>query len=331
MSALENFPMVNQQTPITSDGKVSENANLDCVAASICAGVMYLKGVTAVNTTYNPDRFKDAAYGQGYQGGTDAPAYVAFCKSLGIDLFPITANPAQLVVLAHQYIAGGKPVVFTEPNPYGSNLYTHFCVFYAEDPGYLTCMDPFIAKPIRRTDQDWTQLLLNNRIWILQNMEEEDMPLPPIDLNNPTVASYFTAKDSGTWLCKQTGKIIYGENLKFYQNHGGTTLQGLEDLGLPRSNEIPIETLGSEYAHLAGKGITVKFYERGVTIFDPSHLYDDPPGSGPVYKAQLYNNGAGTDPRIKPLEAQITELEKQPAMPALYADMQSVKAIAEKY
>lgn len=117
---------------------------------------------------------------------------------------------------------------------------------------------------------------------------------PMIDLDNPTVASFFERKDAKTWRSKKTGKTIFGENLTFYRTCGNSALRGLDDLGLPLSEEIPIERLDPDrFGHLAGKGITVKFYELGVTLFDPDDLVDHRPGGGRVKKAHLFEGGIG--------------------------------------
>ncbi len=321
MTVLQGFVMVAERTPITADGHPSENQFLNCVPASLCAGAMYLNGVSQIGGKYTPDSFKDAAYGQGYVGGTAASAYVDYAKSLGIHLYAINGNGTELVQHAHEHLRAGHPVVFTEANPYGNPQYTHVCVFFGESAGYLTCMDPWIAQAITRKDAEWAAILLDNQIWI----EERLM----IDLTNPVVASYFIAKDANTWLCKQTGKTIYGENLAFYRSCGYSALRGLDDLGLPLSEEVDILRVDPvKYAHLAGKGITVKFYELGVTVFDPQNLVDRRPGGGRIYKAHLYNGGPGTDPLVRELQAQVAQLKQQVGVdPTLVANFQTARAI----
>jgi hypothetical protein len=117
-----------------------------------------------------------------------------------------------------------------------------------------------------------------------------------IDLDNPTVARFFELKDPKTWKSKQTGKTIHGEILTFYRTSGNSPLRGLDDLGLPLSEEIPIEKLDPvKYAHLAGQGITVQFYELGVTLFDPNDKVDHRPGGGRVKKAHLFDGGPGSE------------------------------------
>ena len=115
-----------------------------------------------------------------------------------------------------------------------------------------------------------------------------------IDLDNPTVARFFGG-DAHTWRCTN-GHTIHGEILTFYRSCGNSVLHGLDDLGLPLSEEIPIEKLDPvKYAHLAGKGITVQFYELGVTLFDPNDQVDHRPGGGRVKKAHLFNGGPGSE------------------------------------
>ena len=177
MTTLVNFPIVPQRTPITADGKPSENAELDCVPACLCAGAMYLNHVDTIGDDYTPDTFKDAAYGDAYVGGTDASAYVDYCAKLGIRLWHFdAADNADLVDKAHKQIQAGHPVIFTEPNSYGNPSFTHLCVFFAEDEeaGTLTCMDPWIADRITRTDSEWQQLLIDHQLWIMENMTTED-------------------------------------------------------------------------------------------------------------------------------------------------------------
>ena len=167
---LKNFPMVAERTPITADGHPSENAGLNCVPASICAGAMFLNGITALGGKYTPDSFKDAVYGQGTTGGESASAYVPYLKTLGINLISQSGSPTQLVAVTHTQIKAGHPVVFTEPNPYGNPAFTHVCVFFGEQPGFLTALDPWIAQAITHSDATWTHTLLNNEVWIMEKM-----------------------------------------------------------------------------------------------------------------------------------------------------------------
>ncbi len=316
MTVLQGFIMVPERTPITSDGHPSENAGLNCVPASLCAGAMYLNGISQTGGKYTPDSFKDAVYGQGYVGGTSAVKFVDYCALLGIRLYALNGNGTELVQHAHEHLRAGHPVVFTEPNPYGNPDYTHVCVFFGESSGYLTCMDPWIAQAITRRDAEWATILLDNQIWI----EERLM----IDLNNPVVAGYFSLQSNGWWLSTHTktssGQPIYihGEILTHYRACGETVLRGLEVLGLPVSNEVPEQGF---------PGCTRQYFERGVLRFDPNHAIDGPPAAGRVYHAHLYS-GSAQDPKIAELEAELAAA-KQPAGidKEVVANFQTARAI----
>jgi len=171
MVTLPNFPMVSQLTTVTGDGKPSENAMLDCVAASIDAVCRYLLG-TPENSIFNPDHLKDIAYGEAYTGGTSADHYVAFCKSIGIDLYSWQhTTPSFVVSHAHELLAAGNPVIFTEVDPYVDTAlpqyagWTHVCVWFADDAHGLTALDPYIGKPVYKTDATWASLLRSNQLW----------------------------------------------------------------------------------------------------------------------------------------------------------------------
>ncbi len=170
MTTLAKFPMVSERTSVTGDSHPSENATLNCVPASILAGAMSLLGKTQMDATFNPDHFKDQVYGQGTVGGENVAPYVPYLKTLGINLSAFKGNPTQLVAESHKAIQAGSPVVFIEPNPYGNPNYTHCCVFFGEQQGFLTALDPWIAQAITHSDATWTHTLLNNEVWIMEKM-----------------------------------------------------------------------------------------------------------------------------------------------------------------
>lgn len=305
--------MVSQLTAVTSDGRPSENAQEDCVPASIGAALLWYEGKSQWDTSINPDMLKDAAYGEAWRNdGTAASRYISICQQLGYHLYPVTGIPGALVTKAHEYLQAGVPVIFTEPDPYVSASlgWSHVCVFYAEEPGYLTALDPYIAKPVRRTDREWMELLQFNQIWIL---EKEDEVLS-IDLNVPAVAAHFKqGANANAWVCLQTGKTVHDGMLTFYRTFGRSACCGLTWLGLPKSNEVQL-----------GGGATRQSFECGVLIYDPNHTIDHRPGdNGPVYLAHLYE-GVGQDPAIADLQKQLAALKAQPAA----TDPQAAAALA---
>ncbi len=114
------------------------------------------------------------------------------------------------------------------------------------------------------------------------------------------------------WRCKQTGHILQYGILDFYKGYSNVDLCGVTWLGLPKSDEVPVEKLSPAFAHWAGHGITVQFLECGVACYDPGHLVDQRPGSkSSVYLLQLYNNGPGQDPGIAKLQAIVADLQSK--------------------
>ncbi len=304
LSLIPNFPIVSQLTTVTGDGKPSENAQQDCTAASIDAVCRFLLGKPE-NSVFNPDYFKDAAYGDAWKGGTAAIEYIPLCKSLGINLHHVDASdPSHVVALAHQFVQKGIPAIFTELDPYvDTNLpqyrdWTHVCVFYGDDAHGLTAMDPYIAKPVYKSDASWIQGLRSNQLWIAERIED----VVTIDLNTSNVSNYFELVNGNQWRCKQTQKIIHGAILTEYCKYGNAGLAGLTFLGLPKSNEVPIPNASP---------CVKQYFERGVLVYDPiPHKLDNPPGAGDVYNAQLYG-GLGQDPAVSALQKQVTDLQAQ--------------------
>jgi hypothetical protein len=291
LSTLNGFPFVSQLTTVTGDGRPSENAQYDCVAASIDAACRYLLNQPE-NSIFNPDNFKDKAYGETWENnGTAAGNYVEFCKSLGINLYPFNGTPGLLVQHIHEQLAQYHPCIVTVPDIYVPSSYgwTHVLCMFAGSPGYLTALDPWPGKPTTKSDAEWLQLLLDNEIWIV----EKTM----IDINTPGVSNFFEPDPAGGWKCKQTGKNIHGEILATYQGFGNNALCGLTWWGLPVSNEIPLP--GSKH------GAVKQHFEDVVAFFDPGHEFDQRPGAtdARVYLAHIYS-GYGQDPKIAELEAQ---------------------------
>ena len=280
---LQNFPMVAERTSQTGDSHPSENAGLNCVPASICAGAMFLLGKTKLDAVFNPDHFKDMAYGQGTTGGENIDPYLPYLKTLGIDLIAIAGTASNLVREVHSQIAAGHPVIFVEPNPYGNPAYTHVCCFYGTGQRTLTAMDPWIAAPVTKSDATWAGLLLKNKIWILSKIGADEMqPLTIAD-----VKSFFKANTDGSWTrIDKAGKpvmdssnkpiVLKGAMKDDWCAHG--TL-ALADIGLPTGNATQVDTAHPE--------VVAQQFERCIRRLDPNHIEDSPPHAGPVYSVHI--------------------------------------------
>lgn len=307
MAALSNFPLVNQLTPVTGDGKPSENAELDCVAASIVAICRWLLGQPE-NKTFNPDAFKDAAYGDGYTGGTSAERYVAFCKSLGINLYPVDCSSyGAAVATARKLIEDGKPVIFTEDDPYVDTSlpqyagWTHVCVWHATDEAGLTAMDPWGGKNLYKSDATWANVLRSSQLW---TAERTNMI---ISIDTPGVKAYYKQNDEHTWEViadgASKGLLVRLGMLDLYKRLSASPrdLAGLTWLGLPLTNEISL-----------GNGIAKQYFERGCLVYDSAKSKDSPVKSEAVYTAHVYgNNALGQDPHIPEMLKQIAILQQQ--------------------
>jgi hypothetical protein len=275
MATLQNFPMKNQRITTLSDGSPDPNADFDCVAESIAAGLQYYLG-----RNFSGGVLKEIAYGRDYQGGTAAWKYVQYCAAVGVHLYPIDGNTTDLLVLAHGHIRAGHPVIFTEVDPYVDTSlpqyagWSHVCIWYSESPGQMVAMDPFIAANVQKNDQDWQRVLVGNEIWIMERIQE-NKPMA-ISLSTPGVGTFYRQGGTGEWLCIKNGLPVHGAILNYYRMLGGAGLCGLTVLGLPESAEMNAEAAGHPE-------ITEQKFERATVRYDPHHIMDDPPGSGTVY------------------------------------------------
>lgn len=95
-----------------------------------------------------------------------------------------------------------------------------------------------------------------------------------IDLNNGAVAGYFEATHDGKWQCRPNRNTLQGSILNFYRSFGQSAFCGLTYLGLPLSNEIPVDK---------HPGVVKQQFERVWLVYDPQHQLDQPPGAGEVY------------------------------------------------
>lgn len=263
MATLENFPMISQ---LDSD----TNAQFDCVAASIAAGLQYL-----TNQSFTSAQVKDAVYGANYQGNTNPQTYVTYSAQHGIQLSAITGTDnIALIAATKQQLAENHPVLLTELDPYlpASFGETHVVVAYACNADSITVMDPFIDAPVTKTDQQWQSDLRSNQIW---SMEKETLVLT-ID----QVSNYFTETTPGKrWHCKQTNQDIAFGILTYYRTCTGVALNGLSQYGLPLSGEMAVPGY---------KNVVIQHFERGIIAYDVNHEMDSVPGiPGPCYPAHL--------------------------------------------
>lgn len=284
--------MVSQLTQTSWDGS-SPNSQMDCVPACLCAGVMYLKGVSAVNAEYNPDLFLDKVYGESHRGGTDAKDYVSFLASLGVHLYEVGAASASFQVEeVHSLLAKGSPAVITIIDPYvpASYGWTHAVIAFAEKPGEITVLDPYIGKPVTKSDSEWTALSRGNLLWVMEVL------LVQLDISMPAVAAMFEQLDATHWKDRATGRILQDAHLADYKANGVVSLERLGHMISPE--------------RYLGDDVIVNF-EFGVRAWSKT--------TGKVRSLALYDGGTGTDPAVAKLQAQLTAAQAQPAAPQEHA------------
>lgn len=181
------------------------------------------------------------------------------------------------------------------------NLLVHDCA----------SIGPSGVRPGPRT-YDVSKLEIVSATAVIPSWQEENV----IDINSPNVANFFEETDAEHWKCKSNGNIVQYGILSFYKQNNGLLL-----FGLPLSNEVELDANGN----------VRQFYERGCLIYDPKHVYDNPPGSGNVYTAHVYADKAlGEDPLIPKLEAQIAQLQAQLSDPTDAAKLAQLKTLIQQ-
>lgn len=287
MVVLPNYPNVDQK-------KTGRNGLNNCVPTSIADGLEYLTG-----KQIDVAAMVASVYGPNYTGFTSASMFIGFCAQYGVRLWPIDSpQNSTLVADVHAHIKQLHPVIATEPDVWAADHpeWSHVLSFYREEEGYLTARDPYGVFDVTHPDSEWAKLFEFHEIWVLE--EENEMA---ITIESPGVKNYFHEVASDRWHCIQTQHDIAYAVLAHYK-----ATNGLLTLGLPISEEIPIEQVHPTFAKYAGHKITVQWFEGGARIYDPAHLVDAPPGAGEVYRAHLYSPDApGTDPRLYALQNQL--------------------------
>jgi hypothetical protein len=281
LAGLANFPLVNQRTIVTFDGRPSENEDFNCVVTNLVACVFYFH--PEYIGKLSPDAAKDAVLGEAYTGGMDIRAFIPWARAHGVNLQAFGASHAAQVAEAHRQIQAGNPVIFTGFDPYSSDPnFTHVYTWHKEVAGGLVALDPFgprdgtllSGKDLQMSDADWANYLRAGECWIvtkgdsMQHYTEQSH-----DFNE-----WYTAVDASHWKCKQTGKIVQFGIKGFYQQLS-IDGQSLPLPGLPLTDEVNVT--------LPKGQIVLQLYERAAIAYDQNHIKDNQPGLGAAYLVHL--------------------------------------------
>ncbi len=186
---LLQVPLINQVHEATADGQPDENAQMNCVPASIASAVNYLLG-----KTLNGDQIKDAVYGNGYTGATSADRFVPYLQGMGITMLPHSGQPEDLIPVVRDYIANGVPCLMTIPSQWANppdnqdnpSGYTHVVLACGIDhsaSGTITAMNPWGGFLQEQPSAWWQFRLCFNQIWSLQ--QEVKMSSAAPSIGNP--------------------------------------------------------------------------------------------------------------------------------------------------
>jgi hypothetical protein len=140
-----------------------------------------------------------------------------------------TVNEANVIDLD----LAGSPYPWLAQDPWRSSPPNHiFTLAGNVDDGNVLVADPTNAGLFLRRYQLSNLNFITLVAVVLPWMPEPDGGVM-IDLNNPVVATYFSATPDGKWQCKQTGNILQFGMLNFYQTYGRNAYSGLTYLDYP--------------------------------------------------------------------------------------------------
>lgn len=206
--------LLDQLNEATLDGLPDENANDNCVAASLAEALHILTG-----GTFDGDELKDAVYGQGFVGFQSASAYVGYCANKGVTLAAHGDTQAGLVATIHAQVGAGHPVLVTMPSMWGTapadpvhpSGSTHVGVAVGVGAGVVRVMNPWHGFWQDQPDDWWAARLCYGQVWPLQ--------LSGGGVNVSGVPSGWN--DNGTELTAPNGVVVKGQIRTFVltENH----------------------------------------------------------------------------------------------------------------
>ncbi|MBS2031909.1 MAG: C39 family peptidase [Deltaproteobacteria bacterium] len=167
---IPKFPRIDQLSERTADGHKSENAGMNCIPASLAAGLEYLTG-----KPYTADQVKEAVYGREYVGPTQIYRYLAFVKSQGVEMKPVLSRDSKVLVgQLHKLLEEGTPAVISIPGEVGSvpadplhpTGLTHVVIAAGVDAdGNIEVMNPWGGRWVAGDDAYWASRICYGELW----------------------------------------------------------------------------------------------------------------------------------------------------------------------
>jgi hypothetical protein len=330
-ATLVGFPLQDQLTEATEDGRASENKRYNCVAVWTAAACRWLTGVW-----HSGDALKDAIYGEAYANkGTAERDYIGYVarlyapKSVKIERVGVSSQDELIDAIRH-HVNLGHPTTVTMPSAWntppadvmhpGSSHVGGVIEIDDSDAGYATVMNPWGGFRDRRLISTWKKLLCYRECWPFSLSGGSSM------LDLAQVSDFYHASGDGWARNDVPALLIRGGLLGAYRSYpsvGG--LNGFSEFGLPLKLE--------EVCHMTS-GVADAWRivcERGVLVLDGSHAYDSVPGvAGAAYRGHItaadtpLYGGSNDAAQLAALAQQIAQLKAQlgaaqPAVDALAA------------
>lgn len=211
-----NPPPINQNHEPTADGHPDENAQDNCVPASLAWVLEDLVG-----GTFDGDELKDAVYGQGSTGFEDAARYVPYAAAHGVTLSSYrSATQATLVEELHRHLDAGGDALVTIPSQWGTapadpqhySGYSHCVAMAYTLTGGLKAMNPWGGFWQEGTDQWWADRLVYGQIWLALKT--------PAPVAVAPAAPLLTTEPDGSVKDGHTGNAAWGPIARYIIAHG---------------------------------------------------------------------------------------------------------------
>ncbi|HLZ24408.1 MAG TPA: hypothetical protein VKQ30_20025 [Ktedonobacterales bacterium] len=297
-NTLPGFPLVSQLHEPTMDRFPDENANWNCVAASLSAGLMYL-----LKRPFDGDEIKDAVYGQGYTGAQAAVRYVAYCASQGVALAPYNnASGCGLVAHIHNELLAIRPVVLTMPSQWGipppDPLHpagsTHVGIAAGWGSGWLRIMNPWGGFWHDGDDAYWAARLCFGQVWSMAPIHSGGGPMVPNGWH-----------DDGATLTAPNGKLVVHGFRDFVLNYPG----GWDAANQPCAPELGGVTPANP-VDPKGCGGSVQYFYNSLLVWQScdDHIFLTYSGATAYLWLQQYQT---SQTALDAANAQITQLQQQ--------------------
>lgn len=172
--------LMDQLDPTTLDGLPNNNANDNCVGATV-AECLHI----VTTRTYDGDEVKDAALGAGFVGFESARDYVNYCATQGASLVAHNDTQAGLIATIRAQVALGHPVILTMPSTWNTPPAdpmnpgaSHVSAAVGLGPDMIRVENVWHGFYQDETDEWWQARLCYGQVWIMTKVGESMSGVP---------------------------------------------------------------------------------------------------------------------------------------------------------